>query len=40
MSESIIRLHNDATDIIIRTHPFAEIIYWGHIFTITRHWMR
>ncbi len=29
MSESIIRLHNDATDIIIRTHPFAEIIYWG-----------
>lgn len=29
MSESIIRLQNDAADIIVRTRPFAEILYWG-----------
>lgn len=29
MSESIIRLHSDAVDLIVRTRPFAEIIYWG-----------
>ncbi|MFS9532084.1 hypothetical protein Q6239_01025, partial [Klebsiella pneumoniae] len=29
MSDSIIRLQSAAADVVIKTHPFAEIIYWG-----------
>lgn len=29
MSDSIIRLQSDTTDIIVRTRPYAEIVYWG-----------
>ncbi len=29
MPVSILRLESATTDVIVRTHPFAEIIYWG-----------
>ncbi|POP45495.1 alpha-galactosidase [Superficieibacter electus] len=29
MSGSILRLESATTDVVIKTHPFAEIIYWG-----------
>ncbi|MBR7437095.1 alpha-galactosidase, partial [Klebsiella pneumoniae] len=29
MSDSIIRLQSATADVVIKTHPFAEIIYWG-----------
>lgn len=29
MSDSILHLQSAVTDVVIKTHPFAEIIYWG-----------
>jgi alpha-galactosidase len=29
MSDSILRLQSAGADVVIKTHPFAEIIYWG-----------
>lgn len=29
MSDSILYLQSATTDVVIKTHPFAEIIYWG-----------
>ena len=29
MSDSILRLQSAAADVVIKTRPFAEIIYWG-----------
>lgn len=29
MSDSIVRLQSAGADVVIKTHPFAEIIYWG-----------
>ena len=29
MSDSILRLQSAVADVVIKTHPFAEIIYWG-----------
>lgn len=29
MPDSILRLQSASTDVVIKTHPFAEIIYWG-----------
>ena len=29
MSDSILRLQSAAVDVVIKTRPFAEIIYWG-----------
>lgn len=29
MSDFILRLQSAVTDVVIKTHPFAEIIYWG-----------
>lgn len=29
MPDSILRLESVTTDVIVRTHPFAEILYWG-----------
>ena len=31
MSDSILRLQSAVADVVIKTHPFAEIIYWGRI---------
>lgn len=31
MSDSILRLQSAAADVVIKTRPFAEIIYWGRI---------
>ncbi|VTM23258.1 Alpha-galactosidase [Raoultella terrigena] len=32
MSDSIVRLQSAGADVVIKTHPFAEIIYWGAAF--------
>jgi hypothetical protein len=29
MQDSILRLESATVDVVIKTHPFAEIIYWG-----------
>lgn len=29
MHDSIFRLESKAVDLVITTHPFAEILYWG-----------
>ncbi|WP_375794154.1 hypothetical protein, partial [Enterobacter cloacae] len=29
MQETILRLESNTTDVVIKTHPFAEILYWG-----------
>lgn len=29
MHDFILRLESDAVDVVIKTHPFAEILYWG-----------
>jgi alpha-galactosidase len=29
MSDSILRLQSATVDVVIKTQPFAEIIYWG-----------
>ena len=29
MDNAVIRLQSAATDVVIKTHPFAEILYWG-----------
>ncbi len=31
MSDSILRLQSATVDVVIKTQPFAEIIYWGRI---------
>jgi alpha-galactosidase len=29
MQDSILRLESATVDVVIKTRPFAEIIYWG-----------
>src|SRR5690606_7386446 len=29
MQDSILRLESGTVDVVIKTHPFAEILYWG-----------
>ena len=29
MHDFILRLESHSVDVVIKTHPFAEIIYWG-----------
>ena len=29
MQDSILRLESTTVDVVIKTHPFAEIVYWG-----------
>lgn len=29
MSDSLLRLQSDHCDVVMKTHPYAEIIYWG-----------
>ena len=29
MHDPILRLVSDTVDVVIKTHPFAEILYWG-----------
>jgi alpha-galactosidase len=29
MQDSILRLESKTVDVVIKTHPFAEILYWG-----------
>jgi alpha-galactosidase len=37
MSDSILRLQSATVDVVIKTQPFAEIIYWGpHLATFRR----
>ena len=36
MQDSILRLESATVDVVIKTHPFAEIIYWGRIFSTFR----
>lgn len=37
MSDSLIHLQSAGADVVIKTRPFAEIVYWGphlsHFFT-------
>lgn len=39
MQDSILRLESATVDVVIKTRPFAEIIYWGRIFSTFRHKM-
>ncbi len=32
MSDSLIHLQSAGADIVIKTRPFAEIVYWGTAF--------
>jgi alpha-galactosidase len=29
MQEAVLRLASETVDVVIKTHPFAEILYWG-----------
>lgn len=29
MQDSIFRLESNTVDVVVKTHPFAEILYWG-----------
>jgi alpha-galactosidase len=29
MQDFILRLESKTVDVVIKTHPFAEILYWG-----------
>lgn len=29
MQDSVLRLETTTVDVVIKTHPFAEILYWG-----------
>jgi alpha-galactosidase len=40
MSDSIVRLQSAGADVVIKTHPFAEIIYWGPHLSHFRRRMR
>ncbi len=36
MQDSIFRLESNTVDVVVKTHPFAEILYWGHTFSTFR----
>ena len=37
MSDSLIHLQSAGADVVIKTRPFAEIVYWGpHLATFRR----
>lgn len=40
MQEAILRLASETVDVMIKTHPFAEILYWGYTFATFRRKMR
>ena len=29
MQDAIFRLESNTVDVVLKTHPFAEILYWG-----------
>ena len=36
MQDPVLRLETTTVDVVIKTHPFAEILYWGpHLFRHT-----
>ncbi|STQ08290.1 glycoside hydrolase, clan GH-D [Enterobacter cloacae] len=36
MQDSVFRLVSNTVDVVIKTHPFAEILYWGRTFSTFR----
>lgn len=40
MQDAIFRLESNTVDVVLKTHPFAEILYWGRTFSTFRRRMR